>query len=189
MKKKIIITIILTLFLTKLIYSQLDCSNFMSNLKAEPPYKKSSLSKSSAVISGINYKYYVPLSAGKEYRLFFFASPAFNNKINFKIIDLNNPKDSTDDQILYDLPGENPATNNALGTAALAPYIDPETNKAIHPYFDIIPEHSTKLEIIIHPLNPPPKKDDYGNTYREIVRGCVAIFVLEKPAERKSNQF
>ncbi len=180
--KKIFWLVSIILFLTKISYSQLSCSNFLSNRKAEPPYKMSSMSKSAVSISGHVYKYEVPLSADKEYRLMFFASPAFNNNIHFKVIDKNATSDPSDDKVILDLPGENPKTQNARGTAALAPFEDKDGHE-FHPYFDIIPAHATSLEIIIDVKQPPAQKDEYGNTYTEVIKGCVAVVILEKPSE------
>ncbi len=182
--KKILLTISTIFLLYTLSYSQLDCSNFISNRKAEPPYKMSSLSKSAVSISGHTYKYEVPLSADKEYRIIFFASPAFNNNIHFKIIDTKGTSNPADDKVIIDLPGENPQTNNARGTAALASYTDPKTGQEIHPYFDIYPQSATQLEIIIEVGDAPPQKDEYGNTYTEIIKGCIAVVILEKPMEQ-----
>ena len=181
MKKKFWLLGILFLFYNT--YSQLDCSTFFSNRKAEPPYKISSLSKSSLSVSGHIYKYEVPLSGDKEYRLLFFASPAFNNNIHFKVIDKNATPDPSDDKIIIDLPGVNPSTGNARGTAVLAPYTNIKTGEEIHPYFDIIPQNATQLEIIINVKEPPAQKDEFGNTYTEVIKGCIAVIILEKPLE------
>ena len=119
----------------------------------------------------------------KEYRFLFFASPAFNNNIHFKIIDKNATPDPSDDKVILDLPGENPQTMNAKGTAALAPYSDPKTGRDVHPYFDVIPQHATQLEIIIDVKEAPPQTDEFGNSYTEVIKGCVAVIILEKKAE------
>ncbi len=181
--KKIFWLISIIFLVSNFTYSQLDCSNFLANRKAEPPYKMSSLSKSAVSVSGHVYKYEVPLSSDKEYRLLFYASPAFNNNIHFKVIDKNATPDASDDKVILDLPGENPETNNARGTAALASYTDPKTGEEIHPYFDIVPQHATQLEIIIDVKEAPQQTDEYGNTYSEVIKGCVAVIILEKPLD------
>ncbi len=171
--KKIVLTII-TLGLAVMTYAQLDCSNFLANRKAEPPYKISSLTKSAPGKSGGHYKYEVPLQTGKEYRLMFFASSVFNNDLHFTVIDKNTGK------VILDLPGENPETGNAKGTAALAPYYDEKLNKDVHPYFDIYPQSATTLEIRIDVGEPQVKTNEYGDTYTEEVVGCIGVVILER---------
>ncbi len=174
MKMKKIIALILFVSITGVILAQNDCSNFLANRKAVPPYKLSSLTKSAPGRSGGHYKYEVPLQKGKEYRIMFFASPSFNNQLHFKIVDKNTGK------VIIDLPGENPQTQNAKGTAALAPYHDNTLNKDVHPYFDVIPTSSTILEILIDVAPAPTKTDDMGNKYQEDIFGCIGIVILEK---------
>ncbi len=176
MKKVVVLTI---LFLTSfLAFSQIDCTQLLANRKAEEPFKMSSLSKSAFSISGHTYKYEVPLQPGKEYRIIFLASPVFNNNIHFKIIDKNTNK------VVVDVPGENDKTNNAPGTAALVPYTDPKTGENVYPHFDVFPNSPTKLDIIIDVGDAPTKKDEYGNTYKEVLKGCIAVVILEKPIEK-----
>ncbi len=150
-----------------------DCSNYMENRKAEPPYQKNSLSKSALVVSGHKYEFVVPLQKGYDYRIMFFASPVFNNRINFKIIDLNT------NEVVLDLPGETEARTK--GSCALAPWVNKD-GKEIHPYFDFYPQTSTSIKIVIDVLEAPSKTDDYGNEYKEILKGCLAVVILDKPS-------
>ncbi len=172
--KKIVASIILLTLFTTVALSQIDCSNFLANRKAEPPFKLSSLTKSAPGRSGGHYRYEVPLQTGKEYRIMFFASPSFNNQIHFKVVDKNTGK------IILDLPGENPQTGNAKGTAALAPYYDQKLNRDVHPYFDIVPSSPTILEIYIDVADAPTKTDEMGNKYKEDIIGCIGVVILEQ---------
>ncbi len=164
MKQLKIIILFSFLLLPFIGFSQIDCSNFLADRKAEEPYRINSLSKSAVCVSGHTYEFVVPLQKGYEYRIIFYASSVFNNKINFKIVDLNTGK------TVLDLPGE--SETNEKGTAALAPYYDERTGREIHPYFDFIPQTTTNLKIIIEVL---PQKD--------LIKGCVAVMILDKVSE------
>ena len=67
----------------------LDCPSRLRMRKATPPFKFNSLSKSAQCVTGRKYEFVVPLNAGRDYRISFYASPVFNNNINFRIIDVN----------------------------------------------------------------------------------------------------
>ncbi len=155
---------LLTLFLPIIGLAQVDCSNFLGKYQAEEPYKINSMSKSAVCISGHTYEFVVPLQKDYEYRFLFYASSVFNNKINFKIIDLNTG------EVKLDLPGE--SETNEKGTAALASYYDDRLGRDVHPYFDFIPETSTNFKIIIEVL---PQDD--------IIKGCVGVLILDKPSD------
>ena len=163
--KKLMFVILAAIFALPIVgFSQVDCSNFLADRKAEPPYKINSMSKSAVCVSGHKYEFVVPLQKGYEYRIIFFASSVFNNKINFKIVDLN-----TGETVL-DLPGE--SETNDKGTAALASYYDEKLNTEVHPYFDFIPQTTTNFKIII---DVEPQED--------LIKGCVAVMILDKESE------
>ena len=145
--------------------AQIDCSNFQ-NRKAEPPYEISSLTKSATCITGHTYEFVIPLSKGYEYRILFFASSVFNNKVNFKIVDLN-----TSETVL-DIPGE--SNSRERGTCALAPYYNVKLNREIHPYFDFFPQSTTNLKIII-------ELEEVGNAVKN--KGCIKVLVIDKKSD------
>ncbi len=179
--KKIVFSII-TLFIAYVgLQAQIDCSNNLKFLKAAPPFRMNSMSTSKAAMSGENYAYNVPVKPNKLYRFIFYASPVFNNKIHFRIVD------QTTKKVVLDLPGENPATNNAKGTAALAPYIDPVTEDEIHPYFDIRPIAPTTLTIYID-VEDESGTSGQGDITGEPKFGCITILILEKDEKYQTFQ-
>jgi membrane-anchored protein YejM (alkaline phosphatase superfamily) len=129
-------------------------------------YKVDSQSKSATCETGKIYKLVLTLTQGKEYRLSFFASAIFDNKITFKIID------KSSNAVQVDLPGE--SANNEKGTAVLRPYL--QNGKMEHPYFSFLPENTTNLEIII-------EVKAIEKTGADPERGCVGVFLQNKTVE------
>ncbi|NJO92706.1 MAG: hypothetical protein HC831_29865 [Chloroflexia bacterium] len=78
----------------------IDCATTLSYRKAIPPYEISNLSQSIQCSTNKTYEQNIILKPGNEYRISFYASTVFNNRMNFKIIDTKSGK------VLYDLPGE-----------------------------------------------------------------------------------
>jgi len=156
----------------------IDCASRLKMRRPTPPYKYNALSKSAQCFTGKKYEFVVPLTAGKEYRISFYASPVFNNKINFRIIDMNTG------QKVLDLPGE-VDNYDKKGSCVLRPYTDPETNKSVHPYFPFYPSTSTQLKIIIDIPSIKQSNDEGGsfNSPEERKRGCVTVFIQDKKAE------
>lgn len=141
-----------------------DCTDYLIYRNPLPPFKLNSQTKSASCQAGRTYKLVLTLSKDKYYRISFYASAVFDNKIQFKIIDKSNGK------TVVDLPGE--SDNNTKGTAVLRPYM--KDDKMVHPYFNFIPENETVLEIIIDVKKTEDTDPD------EISRGCVGVFVLDK---------
>lgn len=154
----------------------LDCPSRLKMRKATPPFKFNSLSKSAQCVTGRKYEFVVPLNAGRDYRISFYASPVFNNNINFRIIDLNTG------QKVMDLPGES-SNYDQKGTCVLRPYIDPSSGKSVHPYFDFYPASSTQLKIIIDIPSIKQENSENGSNFNapeERKRGCVTVFIQDK---------
>lgn len=148
----------------------LDCSSFLNTLTPEAPYEINAMSKSATCITGKKYELVVPLQADYEYRFVFYASSAFNDDINFKMLDLNTNK------VIFDVPGHlSPDAEIKKGTTALQPYWDNELNKSVHPYFTVRPTSSTNVKIIIDVL---PKDD--------LIQGCVTVVILDRKIENGS---
>jgi len=156
------------------VMAQNNCANYVRYQSPTTPYKYSSLSKSASCTTGKNYKLVLPLNAGKSYRISFYASTVFNNRIEFKVTDK-----STGQDIMY-LPGDktqmdNPAAyyNNCNSYSdALVSELDPATYRSLpYPYIEIEPAASTNIEVEINLLDP--KKGG-------ILRGCVGIFVQDR---------
>lgn len=172
--RKVKIAFIILLMLPFAGMAQLDCSSFFKYRKANPPFRYNSASKSAVCITGNKYEFILPLQKGFDYRLQFYASPVFNNNINFKIIDLN-----TNETVL-DLPGE--TEFGEKGSCVLKAYFDEGTNKQVHPFFDFYPSQATSLQIIID-VQPLPKEETSGyNAPAPREKGCITVLVLDKPA-------
>lgn len=144
-----------------------NCSDYLKFRMATKPYKKNTQSTSAKCLTGKTYRFLLPLTQGKDYHLSFYASPIFNNNINFRIIDKG-----TGEEVL-DLPGA--TEENKQGEVALASYYDEETDEMIHPFFIFVPETSTTLEIIIDVKEPEDTKRVYA--------GCVGVFIQDKLSE------
>ena len=143
-----------------------NCADYIIYRSPTPPYKLDSQSKSATCETGKTYKLVLALSKGKDYRLSFYASAVFDNKISFKIVDKSSGK------AVVDLPGE--SENNDKGTAVLRPYLS--NGKMVHPYFDFLPDNATNLEVIID-VKSNPKTGD------EPARGCIGVFLQNKVVE------
>ena len=148
-----------------------NCTDYLIYRNPVPPYKLDSQTKSATCQAGKTYKLVLTLSKGKDYRISFYASAIFDNKIQFKIIDKSSGK------VIVDLPGE--SDNNEKGTAVLRPYL--LADRMIHPFFEFRPENTTKLEIIID-VKTEQSPDE------ELKRGCVGVFVLNKIVENYGFQ-
>ncbi len=157
--------IVLTFLLIPLVnQAQMDCTDFLKTERQYAPYVKDNLSKSARCKTGKKYSVILPLAEGTDYRIMFYASPIFNNDINFKIIDQNKNK------VVVDRPGK--SAENKGEASVLEDSFDEKTGKVIHPYFDFSPEAATNLEIAIDiPATP------------ESVLGCIGILVFSKKSD------
>lgn len=173
--KLIAILIIVPIALTA---QSLDCPSTLQLRKATPPFAFNDLSKSAQCYTGKKYEFVLPLMKGKEYRMSFYASPIFNNKINFRVIDMNSG------QKVLDLPGE--TASSEKGQCALREYFDKEANKMIHPFFDFMPNSSTSLKVIIDIAEdkaPSTSTEVVSQTPDEKKKGCVTVFIQDKKSE------
>ena len=165
MKKllKLKVATLFMLLLAQVALQAQNCTDYLVYRNPVAPYKLDSQTKSATCESGKTYKLVLTLSQGKDYRISFFASAVFDNRIHFKIIDNSSGK------TLIDLPGE--SENNDKGTAVLRPYL--VDDRMVHPFFDILPANTAKLEVIIEVKNPEDPAEG-------VKRGCVGVFVQNK---------
>jgi hypothetical protein len=197
--KKILLGLTIASALCSASYAQSSCATFLNMRKAAAPYRYNTASKSATCFSGKKYEFLLPLTKGNEYRLQFFASPVFNNEVQVKIVDMNTS------ETIIDLPGH---VENGMepkkGNTILQDYMDSKTNKLVHPFFDIVPQQSTSLKIMIE------IKDHYdyteeavlnewgeatGETVKkpiipeggpEVVKGCFGVYITDKPSDTSS---
>ncbi len=170
--------ILLILFIPVTIFAQsLDCPSRLKMRRATPPFSFNDLSKSAQCLTGKKYEFVLPLSKGKDYRISFYASPIFNNDIQFRIVDVNSGKK------VLDLPGETEASNK--GECALRAYYDNKLGKLVHPYFDFYPSSSTQLKIIIEVASSEQENSTDSNFSAPETRnkGCITVFVQDQKAE------
>lgn len=163
--KKFIVLIIVSAFLFtpfEQLFAQ-NCSGYVRYHKVTYPYKYNGQSKSASCATGKTYKFLVPLYEGKDYKLSFYASSVFNNKLNFKIID-----ESTGRTVI-DLPGESP-TNQANESVLVRPMLE-DGSTGEYPYFEFHPESSIRLQIVI---DVEPNGKENGS------RGCVGVLIQDK---------
>lgn len=147
-----------------------NCSSFISYNTPQYPYKYNGQSKSATCQTGRTYKFIVTLLKGNEYKLSFYASSVFDNKINFKIID-----ESTGDVVL-ERPGQSEDISKK-GSVLVAP-MDMETAEmGDYPSFDFHPLNSMKLQIEIDVLTAQTEQG-----VEETRRGCVGVLIQEKKA-------
>ena len=159
------IVLFLLFIVSPFVSSGQDCSSFIKYHKADYPYEYNGQSKSATCVSGNTYKFLVTLSKSKKYKISFYASSIFNNRMDFKIID----KSSND--VLMERPGESDK-NNKEGSVLVAPsYMDREGK---YPHFEFIPKSTMKLQIEIS-----VKKSEHQKT------GCVGVLIQDKPKEGK----
>jgi hypothetical protein len=173
--KLIAILIIVPIVLTA---QSLDCPSTLQMRRATPPFVFNDLSKSAQCYTGKKYEFVVPLLKGKDYRISFFASPIFNNKISFRIIDMNSG------QKVLDLPGE--TSSSAKGECVLREYFDEAQNKLIHPFFDFYPSSATTLKVIIDIAageGEKPATEGVSQAPEDKKKGCVTIFIQDKKSE------
>lgn len=171
-----------------------NCAGFLSNRKPENPYRYNTASKSATVWSGKKYEFVLPLTAGNEYRIRFYAASVFNNDLQIKIVDLNSG------ETVVDLPGM--VDEPKKGKTCLQDYMDQKTNKLVHPYFDFAPQQATSLKIMIDVKDhmeyaEEPILDEDGFPTGEVrrkavipeggieqVKGCFTVYVADKPSEQ-----
>jgi hypothetical protein len=170
--KLIAILIIVPIALTA---QSLDCPSTIQLRRATPPYAFNDLSKSAQCFAGKKYEFLVPLMKGKDYRLSFYASPVFNNKIKFTIIDMNTS------QKVLDLPGE--TETNAKGECVLREYFDTPSNKMIHPFFDYYPASSTNFKVIIDIAGDKPASEGVSQAPSDLKKGCITLFIQDKKSD------
>ncbi len=164
----------------------IDCAKTLSYRKANAPYEISELSQSIQCSTNKKYEQNISLKPGYEYRVSFYASSIFNNRMNFKIIDSKTGK------TLHDLPGA--TKENKKGEAVLKEYWDYKYNKSVYPYFEFIPNETQNLKIIIsipeykEKIKIRDKDEDLGVEeewveYVEKRKGCVTTFVQKTKSE------
>lgn len=173
--------IALIIFIPVAISAQsLDCPAKLKLMNAKAPYSFNNLSKSAQCYTGKKYEFMVPLIQGKDYRIAFYASPIFNNDINFRIIDMNSGSK------VLDLPGE--VDGAEKGQCVLREYFDTDLNKMVHPYFDFHPSSSTTLKIIIDIASTDKSSETTSSESafkapEERQKGCVTVFIQDKKAD------
>lgn len=169
--------ILLLIFVPVTIFAQsLDCPSRLKMRRATPPFSFNDLSKSAQCLTGKKYEFILPLTKGKDYRLSFYASPVYNNNIQFRIIDMNSGEK------VLDLPGETEASNK--GECVLRAYFDNKLNKLVHPHFDFYPSSSTQLKIIIEVASTEQEKLESNFNAPEIrKKGCITVFVQDRKVE------
>ncbi len=171
-------TLILFSVFNETIYSQdFDCMTKLKIRYPSPSYEYNELSKSAICVTGKKYEYKVFLNENVNYRLSFFASTVFNNKIRFKIIS------TSTGELLMDLPGEALSEGES---SVLRAYFDEGKNKLVHPFFDIVPKASAEYKIIIELKS----EEDAGLFAEEKIyasniekKGCVSVYVQSKSSE------
>lgn len=177
MKKLKLLTLLL-IFLPFFANAQsLDCPSKLGYFKPSKNYNFNNLSKSAQCYTGKKYEFMVPLMKGKDYRFTFFASPIFNNKINFRIIDTGSGEK------VLDLPGE--VTDATKGSCVLREYYDKGLNKMVHPFFDFQPNSSTTLKIIIDIESKEQKPGAEGgyDAPEEREKGCITVFIQDRASD------
>ncbi len=174
MKIKIIAIFFLLPFLSD---AQSSCMDWFKYRRAEAPFSFNSASKGAKCVTGKTYEFILPLTKGKDYKLKFYAAAIFNNKMHFKIIDMNSH------ETVLDLPGA--CDDPRPGTCVLQDYYDELTGKSIHPYFEFFPVNSTTLKIIISIENARGHKEQTETIKAPRKRniGCVTVVLLDKPSE------
>lgn len=176
--RKLTLISLLIIFPIALSAQSLDCPSTLKLRKATAPYKFNDLSKSASCFTGRKYEFMLPLIKGKDYRLSFYASPIFNNNINFRIIDMNSGEK------VLDMPGD--SEEGTKGTAVLRDYFDAKLNKMMHPYFDFFPTSSTTLKIIIDIPSDAKSSTTSESAFKapeERKKGCVTVFIQDKKSE------
>jgi hypothetical protein len=184
MKKQLVLFCMLFIGINA--FSQIDCETTLAYRKAIPPYEKSELSKSIQCSTNNKYEQNVSLKPGYEYRISFYASTIFNNRMNFEIIDTKTGK------TLLNVPGE--TKENKKGECALKEYWDYKYSKTVYPYFEFSPQEIQNLKIIIdipeykEKIKIREKDEDLGVEeewveYVEKRKGCVTTFVLMTKAD------
>lgn len=160
------------------VFSQdFDCTTQLKIRYPHPSYEYNQLSKSAICRTGQKYEYTVYLEENINYRLSFFASTVFNNKIRFKIISV------ATGELLMDLPGE---AISETESSVLKAYFDHEQNRLVHPHFDILPNASAEYKIIIElesegKENMLAEQKILSSTIEK--KGCVSVYIQSKLSE------
>jgi len=179
LKEKLILLLVIAPFFA-LAQPQLDCSDFFKYRVFPQPWAYNTLSKSAVCLTGTKYEFNVPLTKGTDYRLSFYASPVFNNNIQFRVVDQGTGK------TVMDLPGESETA--APWSCVLKDFYDEKSGKTVHPFFDFYPETSTILKIIIDVKGIAASDQQGGNAgYKapeQKEKGCVTVLILSKPSDR-----
>ncbi|MFN8257122.1 MAG: hypothetical protein U0W24_15610 [Bacteroidales bacterium] len=164
----------------------MDCDAVLKYRKASPPWQFSALSKGLQCSTNNTYEQGITLKPGMEYRISFYASTIFNNRMHFKIVDVKSGK------ALMDLPGE--TVENKQGECVLKEYWDYRIEKSVYPYFEFSPKETQELKIIIEipeykeKIKIRDKDENLGveeewREYSEKRKGCVGIFIQEMKTE------
>jgi hypothetical protein len=164
----------------------IDCEAILKYRKATAPWQFSNLSKGLQCSTNNKYEHSLLLKPGMEYRISFYASTIFNNRMHFKIMDVKSGK------ALMDLPGE--TAENKQGECVLKEYWDYRMEKSVYPYFEFTPNEPQELKIIIEipeykeKIKIRDKDENLGveEEWREYIekrKGCVSIFIQEMKAE------
>ncbi len=155
-----------------------DCSGKISHYLPSRSFTVNESSKSAVCVTGKKYEFMLSLLKGKDYRISFFASPVFDRKINFRIIDVNSGKK------VLDLPGE---TEDAKrGSCVLVEYYDKDRNAMVHPFFDFLSSAATTLKIIID-IAPKEQTNQTSSTsggdIANVAKGCITVFIQDRVAQ------
>lgn len=177
----VFLALLFTFSITNIFSQDFDCLTKLKIRQAKAPYKINDLSKSAICKTGEKYEYNIDLQKNKDYRLTFFASSVFNNRINFKIY---NKKTG---EMIMNLPGI--SIDNIQG-CALEAYFDKDKNRMVHPFFDFSPNIDTQLEIIIEVESD---KSSYEFDAKSLIasnekKGCITVFVQSKDSEPEGFQ-
>jgi hypothetical protein len=148
-------------------FSQPNCASFIKYQVAQYPFRYNSQSKSAACASGKTYKFLITLQADYDYKISFYASSIFDNKMKFKIIDEGTGK------TVLDLPGE-ATPNDKQGLSVLVAPVLAE-KEADYPFFEFHPVTTTRLQIQIDVEKVAEGQDDK--------RGCIGVLIMDKKGE------
>ncbi|PIE86268.1 MAG: hypothetical protein CSA05_01390 [Bacteroidia bacterium] len=148
-----------------------NCSNFIGYTNSVYPWKYNSQSKSATCQTGRTYKFIVTFNKGREYKISFYASSIFDNRMNFKITD------ESSGEVFVDKPGET-ELDSKKGSVLMAP-MDMDTGEQLdYPSFSFIPLNTLRLQIEI---DIEKFLDDEGAEDKR--RGCIGVLIYEKKLE------
>ncbi len=177
MKKLKLLTLLVLLYSFSVFSQSIDCASKVKSILPSRSFTFNEASKSATCVTGKKYEFMLPLVKGKDYRISFFASSIFNNKINFRIIDTNSGEK------VLDLPGM--VDDPKKGTCVLGEYLDKIQNRMVHPYFDFHPSASTTLKIIIDIAEKEQIKTDDGgyDMPKDTDKGCITVYIQDRKTE------